>query len=73
LAYGDSPAASLAAVQAAIAACLLNQQYRIGDRMFKKADLNKLYEMEKTLEAKVKRANNSRPGAVKANFGGYFS
>ena len=72
MAYGDSPAASLAAVRAAIAAVLLNQKYRIADRVFEKADLSQLRKMEKELAAQVNKASGARPGASSVNLSGYL-
>lgn len=73
MAYGDSAAASLAAVQSAIAACLANKTYRIGDRLFTKANLKELRALEKEWQAAVNKASNSRPGISRADMSGYMS
>jgi len=72
MAYGDSPADDLLAVNAAIAAVLANQSYRIGDRLFKKADLKELRQMKKDIVGDSNRDNNRRPGASRANMSRYF-
>lgn len=50
MAYGDSAAESLAAVRTAIQRVLSGQEYRIGGRMVRYADLSELREMERELE-----------------------
>jgi hypothetical protein len=74
MAYTSSDAATrLAAVRSAIDGILSgNQEYMIGDRRFRKADLGKLREMESALVKEVSRASRRNPGASRANFGGLF-
>ena len=56
-------------VQAAITAVLNNQEYRIGDITYKRADLDKLTQREETLLARYNREQRGSSTA-RANFSG---
>lgn len=53
MAYGDSAADRLAAVRAAIQKALTSQEYGVGDRRQKMADLRSLRELERELMHEV--------------------
>lgn len=62
MAYGDSAAASLAAINAAIAAILSGaQEYYIGSRRVRRADLRTLFDQQRVLEAAAARESGGVP------------
>lgn len=59
MAYSDSPSDRLAAVRTAIGKVLNGQEYRVGNRVMRYANLALLYQMEKDLEWAVADASGT--------------